>query len=219
MWKKTDAQLQQDVLNELTWDSRVKPNEVGVEVDGGIVTLTGTVSSWAKKMAAQEAAHRVAGVLDVANDLVVRVFGSTERSDTDIAVAVRNALQCDVFVPHDDIQSSVGDGFVTLTGEVDTPAERDAAGRAVQNLTGVRAIDNRITLRRYAITPEELRAAIHDALARHADRDAAHLRIDVEGGRVTLHGDVHSWADRQAIVGAVTGTRGVDSVIDRLHIA
>lgn len=218
MFQKPDPQIQQDVLNEMKWDTRVEPNEVGVEVDNGIVTLTGTVSSWAKKVAAQEAAHRVAGVLDVANDLVVKIAGSTERSDTDIAAAVRNTLQWDVFVPDKDIQSSVAGGFVTLTGVVDTATQREDAARAVRNLAGVRAVDVQITLRQHEVTPEELRAAIHDALERHADRDAGRIRIDVEGGRITLYGDVHSWRDRQAIVGAVTGTRGVDSVIDRLRI-
>ena len=102
--KKTDTQIHHDVLEELKWDSRVDETEVGVEVDNGVVTLTGTVTSWAKRMAAQEAAHRVGGVLDVANDVVVKVPGGLGRSDTEIAHAVRNALEWDVFVPDKDIQ-------------------------------------------------------------------------------------------------------------------
>ena len=84
MIKRTDAQFQQDVLQELRWDTRVKETDVGVEVDRGIVTLTGTVDSWAARLAAQDAAHRVAGVLDVANDLRVKLPTSTERTDADI---------------------------------------------------------------------------------------------------------------------------------------
>ena len=74
---KSDSDLQQDVLRELSWDSRVEETEVGVEVDRGVVTLTGTVSSWAIRVAAQEAAHRVAGVLDVANDIKVKLPGDS----------------------------------------------------------------------------------------------------------------------------------------------
>ena len=73
MVKRTDAQFQQDVLQELRWDTRVKETDVGVEVDRGIVTLTGKVDSWAARLAAQDAAHRVAGVLDVANDDQLRI--------------------------------------------------------------------------------------------------------------------------------------------------
>lgn len=69
--KRTDSEIQQAVLRELKWDTRVEETDVGVEVNAGVVTLTGTVSSWAKRMAAQEAAHRVGGVLDVANDVDV----------------------------------------------------------------------------------------------------------------------------------------------------
>ena len=83
--KKTDSQIQQAVLRELKWDTRVEETDVGVEVDAGVVTLTGTVSSWAKRFAAQEAAHRVAGVLDVANDIQVKLPSDKHRNDTEIS--------------------------------------------------------------------------------------------------------------------------------------
>ena len=85
--KKSDAQIHHDVLEELKWDSRVDETEVGLQVAGGVVTLTGTVTSWAKRVAAQEAARRVIGVLDVANDLKVKVPGGLARTDTEIAQA------------------------------------------------------------------------------------------------------------------------------------
>ncbi len=216
---KSDAQIQQDVLHELAWDTRVEPAEIGVEVKGGTVTLTGIVSSWAKKIAAEEAAHRVSGVLDVANDVIVHVAGSELPTDAEIATAVRNALRWDVFVPDERIQSTVTNGIVTLTGDVETLAQREDAERAVTNLAGVRLVFNEIAVASMQVTPELLRAAIHEALERHADRDAERLQLDIEGGRVTLHGKVHSWREREAIVGAVTGTRGVESVVDRLRLA
>jgi hypothetical protein len=48
--KRTDSEIQQAVLRELRWDTRVDETDAGVEVDAGVVTLTGTVSSWAKRM-------------------------------------------------------------------------------------------------------------------------------------------------------------------------
>lgn len=219
MAKKSDAQIQQDVLSELRWDTRVEPTEVGVEVDNGIVTLTGTVSSWAKKVAAAEAAHRVGGVLDVANDISVRLPDGAGQTDSELAAAVRHALEWDVFVPDKQIRSTVTNGLVTMTGEVETLSQRDDAARAVRNLAGVRAVSNLIEIRQRQTSPDELRAAIRDALERHADREAARVQIDVEGGRVTLQGNVQSWREREAIVGAVCGTRGVDDVVDRLRLA
>src|SRR5262245_26051214 len=107
MIKKSDSQIQQEVLQELKWDTRVEETEVGVEVDQGVVTLTGTVSSYAKRLAAQEAAHRVIGVLDVANDIQVKVPGGLTRTDTEIAQAVRRALEWDIWVPDGRIQSTI----------------------------------------------------------------------------------------------------------------
>jgi osmotically-inducible protein OsmY len=216
---KTDARIQNNVLDELTWDTRVDPTDVGVEVDNAVVTLTGTVASWAKRVAAEEAAHRVAGVLDVANNIKVKPPGSAERTDGEIAAAVRHALQWDVLVPDDQIQSTVSNGLVTLLGHVRHASERDDAARAVRNLLGVRAVDNRITVDLPQVAPATIRTAIQGALERRADRDAARIQIDVDGGDVTLRGNVHSWAERQAVLGAATGTRGVHRVIDRLHVA
>ena len=114
MMRKSDEHIHQAVLRELRWDSRVGETEVGVEVDQGVVTLTGTVASYATKLAAQAAAHRVTGVLDVANDIRVRIPGSRGRTDTEIAQAVRHALAADVLVPDTSITSTVTDGWVTL---------------------------------------------------------------------------------------------------------
>lgn len=215
---KTDAEIQQDVLNELRWDSRVSPTEVGVEVDNRVVTLTGAVSSWAKRLAAAEAAHHVLGVLDVANDLVVRP-NDAQPSDTEIATAIRQALVWDVFVPEAKIQSTVTNGIVTLRGIVDYASQRYDAERAIQNLAGVCAIHNRITIQHADVSKPALRTAIHDALERRAERDAERIKLEIEAGNVTLTGTVHSWTERQAVIGAARGTRGVDTVIDNLHIA
>ena len=97
--KKTDSEIQQDVARELSWDTRVSPTEVGVQVSKGVVTLSGTVDSWAKVRAAEKAAHRVVGVLDVANDLSVKLPGTASKTDTEIAQAVRHALEWDALVP------------------------------------------------------------------------------------------------------------------------
>jgi len=216
---KTDPEIQQDVLAELRWDTRVAPNEVGVEVDNGIVTLTGTVSSYAKKLAAEQAAHHVLGVLDVANDLVVKLANGAERNDTEIAAAVRQALEWDVFVPDDKIQTTVTNGLVRLQGMVENASQRHDAARAIQNLAGVCAIDNLIKVRRSGVSRPALETAIYVALERRAEHDAKNIALEIEAGHVTLSGTVHSWSEREAVIGAAWGTRGVESVSDKLHIS
>jgi osmotically-inducible protein OsmY len=218
--KKTDSQIQRDVLDELHWDTRVKETDVGVEVDAGVVTLTGTVDSWAARWAAQEAAHRVAGVLDVANDVRVKPPGSGERTDAEIAQVVRAALEWDVLVPHERIRSTVTDGVVTLAGTVDYWAQHEDAARCVRNLVGVRAVENCIKVEPPSppLEPRAVHRAIEAALERRAKRKAEHVRLAVTADKVTLTGELPTWSDVEAVVGAVKGTPGVRAVDSQLHV-
>src|SRR2546426_9534005 len=115
---RTDEQIQQDVLEELKWDTRVQPNEIGVAVKDGVVTLTGWVDSYTKKWAAEEAAHRVRGVKAVANEIEVKLPSASERTDADIAAAAVRALEWDAFVSVDRLDVTVSKGWITLKGEV-----------------------------------------------------------------------------------------------------
>jgi osmotically-inducible protein OsmY len=218
--KKTDAELQKWVIQDLAWDSRIDETAIGVSVHHGVVTLNGVVGSWAEKHAAEDAAHRVAGVLDVANDIEIKPSWIARRSDADIAEAVRHALEWDVFVPDRRIQSTVCDaGHVTLTGAVATLQQRDDAERAVAHLDGVRLVTNRIEIEAPRVAIGELRSSIRAALERHVAREADRIAIEVDDHTVVLSGSVASWRERQAVLGAAKGTPGVQRIEDRLHIA
>lgn len=217
---KCDIEIQEDVLKELRWDPRVDQTEVGVQVERGIVTLTGTIANYAKKLAAKQAAHRVSGVLDVVNNLIVAPPMPYARSDQDIAYAIRQALEWDVLVPHERIHSTVSDGWVTLEGEVGRWPQRDDAEHAIQNLPGVRGVRNQIIVRPVTkVAADELRTAIEAALDRQAHREARRIGISVQDGVVTLTGNVRSWAEKQAIHKLVHFAPGVRRLEDRLAIS
>jgi osmotically-inducible protein OsmY len=159
-------------------------------------------------------------VLDVANDVVVKIPGALVRSDTDIAQAVRHALEWDALVPQERIQSTVSNGWVTLEGTVDSWAQREDAERAVQNLVGVRGVTDRMTVRfPRPPEPERVRMAIEDALERRAERQAKRVRVEVTpAGAVKLSGQVRTWADKRATLAAARFTPGVRTVEDHLTI-
>jgi osmotically-inducible protein OsmY len=216
--RKNDASIQHDVMRELKWDTRVDETDVGVQVDQGVVTLSGTVTSWGKRLAATEAAHRVFGVLDVANDLVVKTSATPGPTDAELARAARNALIWDVFVPDTRVRSTVSDGVVRLEGDVDTWRQREDAERAVRNLEGVRAVVDLIEVEPPRVDPARVRKSIEEALARQAEREARRVFVDMHDGEVKVFGTVHSWAEKEAVVGAAKGTPGVRRVDDRLRI-
>lgn len=207
-----------EVLRELKWDTRVEKNEVGVAVEDGVVTLTGAVNSYAKKLAAQEAAHRVFGVLDVANDMQVRIPGSMSRSDTEIAQALRSALEWDVWVPEHRIKSTVSNGWVTLEGDVELMRERNDAERAIRRLAGVRGVTNKIEGRPTRVAADDLREAIEEALERRAEREARRIKVELHDSVVTLSGGVRSWAEKRAILGTVSHAPGVRIVDEHLFV-
>jgi osmotically-inducible protein OsmY len=218
--RKNDHDIKADIARELAWDARVAPTEIGVQVKNGIVTLAGTVDSWAKVRAAVEAAHRAPGVLDVANDLVVNPAGSAHRSDADIAQAVRHALEWDVTVPDRQIRSTVTGGIVTLEGIVAGWSQRADAERAVERLTGVRRVANEIKIEpEVRATLSDVRGAVEKALERHAAREASRIDLTLgSGGTVDAVGTVHSLREKQAVLGAIHGTRGVREVSDHLSV-
>ena len=216
--KRSDRELKQRVLRELKWDSRIDWASINVEVNDAVATLTGAVPSYAQKIAAQDAAHRVVGVLDVANDIEVIPLDCFLRTDSEIAGAVRNALEWDALVPNELIQSTVTDGWVTLEGEVDYWRERNDAERAIRQLAGVVGVINKIMIRKQEVNAKQLREEIEFALERRADREADRLRIEVNDGAVDLWGRVHSWQEKRAVLGSLSHAPGVTQVRDHVRI-
>lgn len=215
---KSDSQLQQDVLRELKWDPRVRETEVGVSVKQGTVTLSGIVDHYAKKIAAASAAHRVLGVRDVANDLVVKIPGVGSRTDPEIAESVRMALKWDEFVPEEQIQTTVSSGVVTLDGTVATWAQREDAVRVVERISGVLGVVNNLVVKAAATDPDRVREAIEQALERRAERESKKIDVAVRDGTVVLTGSTRSWGERRAVERAAGFAPGVKRVDSRLVI-
>ncbi|SCL16936.1 Osmotically-inducible protein OsmY, contains BON domain [Micromonospora nigra] len=217
---RTDRQIQSAVLDELTWEPRVRAHDVGVTVAEGVVTLTGRVDSYAKKWAAERAAHRVARVRAVANDLTVNLGTGAERADPDIAAAARHALEWDAFVPVDGLDVTVSHGWVTVHGEVEWEYQRRAAERAVGRLTGVRGVSNGITVRPQ-VRPDGhlLVERIVDALARNAATEAERITVRVHGDTVLLSGLVHAIAERAEVERVVWSAPGIREVHNHIAVA
>jgi osmotically-inducible protein OsmY len=193
---KTDAEILKDVQDELKWDPYLSSSEIGASVKNGIVTLTGFVDSYWKKLSAENAVKQISGVTAVVQKIEVRLSEGGKKKDIDIAEAIQSAFRWSVLVPKDKIKVKVENGWVTLEGSVEWEFEKNAAQRAVEKLEGVTGVINNIRLSP-KVTPREIREKIKSAFLRSATVDSDRITVEVDGGTVTLRGKVRSWAERK----------------------
>lgn len=215
---KSDADLKKDVVDELAWDPAVNASAVGVAVRDGVVTLSGHLDTYAEKAAVERVLKRVAGVKAIALELDVRLAPGHVRSDTDIARAAEQALGWNSMVPANKVRVIVDRGWVTLQGQLEWDYQRQSAEKAVRALVGVVGLSNEIAIAPRA-APADVTRRIREALTRQAQREVKHLDVRVNGGTVTLQGQVHSWHERNAAQGAAWSAPGVVQVINELTIA
>ncbi len=206
--QKSDTQLQLDVLAELKWEPSINAAQIGVEVRDGIVTLAGHVNTYAEKWDAGRATQRVPGVKALAVEMDVKLEGSNNRTDADIARSAENVLQWTTYLLKDAVKIKVEKGWVTLTGEVEWQYQRQAAAAAIRYLMGVSGVSDQITIKTKVSAPV-IKTDIEAALKRRALQDAHEISVSVHGTDVTLTGKVHSWSERELARNTAWGTPGV----------
>lgn len=214
--RKPDADLKNDVIDELRWLPSVNSTRIGVAVDDGAVMLSGEVDSYPELRLAGYAVQRVHGVTALAQELTVRDDGHGP-NDSDIAREAGEALQRAVDVPVE-VRMSVHDHVVTLSGAVAWQHERAAAERTVRYVAGVRDIDNAITVQAGAMAVD-VKAAIGAAIMRNAQLEGKHISVTAgPDGLVTLDGTVRSWAERRQAEHASWSASRVTHVTNNLRV-
>lgn len=217
---KTNEELRQDVMDEIQWDPELRTiaPEIGVAAKDSVITLSGKVDTYRKRMAAEKAAQRVAGVKVVASDVQVAIEATNNKTDTEIAEAVRDALRWNSAVNEDQIEVKVDQGWIYLDGSVEWEYERSSAQRSVENLVGVKGVTNMISINAKVIDTKDLKREIAAAFHRSATIDSSSITLACEGTKVILHGKVRSWAEKKEAEKTAWGYPGVTQVDNRIDI-
>lgn len=194
-----DKELRQLVIDELEFDPSIDAAEIGVAAENGVITLSGHVSDYTQKVAAERATWRVKGVKGIAQKIEVRLPGDKKRNDDEIVQRAVNILAWNTLVPRNCVRVKVSDGWVTLTDSVKGNYQREAAESEVWKLGGVKGVSNGIQLQS-TVHAGDVKRRIQDALKRHAEVEADEVRVDVrDGGMVRLDGRVENWGELQAV--------------------
>ena len=191
-----DRQLQQAVLDELSWDPTVTAAHIGVAAAAGVVTLTGHVASFAEKNAAEMAARRIKGVRAFAEEIEVQLPFERTRDDADIAAAAIERLAWDATLPRDAVGVRVEAGWVTLTGTVERYGEKLAAMEIVRRLAGVVGVSNQIAVKTHVSTTN-ISADIMNVLHCIWFSDPKTITVSADGGTIRLTGIVHFPHERE----------------------
>jgi osmotically-inducible protein OsmY len=214
---KTDSQLQQDVMDELQWEPRVDHANIGVAAKDGVITLSGFVSSYTSKIAAEKATRRVKGVRGLAEEIEVRFANDPKTSDPEIAKRIADMFDWSVTIPKHKVQVKVEHGWVTLSGTVDYHFHRQSAKDLASRINGVKGVTNLVEVKT-APSPADVKDRIIAAFKRNADLDASTITVVADGGTVRLGGKVHAWYERQIAERAAWAAPGVNRIEDNIAV-
>jgi osmotically-inducible protein OsmY len=213
----SNADLERNVIDELSWDPKVDSIAIAVSANDGVVTLRGTVGSFVQKLEAKQDAKRIYGVKSVNNELQVRILDDQRRDDAELRGAVLQALSLNDVVPST-IDAKVDDGLVRLTGQANWKFQCDEADHVAGSVRGVVHVIDEIQLVAPGPSVHDLEHSIKKAMERNAKLDAEDVSVESSNGTVTLRGTVSSWADHDQAVEAAWAAPGVTRVKDHLLV-
>jgi osmotically-inducible protein OsmY len=212
---KKDIEIQANVIEELKSLPSINASEIGVAVKNGIVNLSGTVDSYPKKIAIERAVIKIKNVKGIAEDMIVRLNGSSNKTDAEIAQAVLYALEWHSGLEPEKIKIFVEKGVVSIEGNVEWDYKRKLASKAITNIIGVTGIINNMKISGRPLA-SEIKEKIHASFARNANVDADRIKVEVLGKKVILSGNVSNWAERKEAEQSVWVLPGVSEIDNRL---
>lgn len=214
---KNNSELQTDVQNAIKWEPLLNAAEIGVTAKDGVISLTGIVDSYVKKMEAENAAKKVIGVKALVENIEVKFPNSWSKTDAEIANEVLKALASNYSFPNDKVTVKVEDGWVTLEGELPWNYQKEEAKGCINYLMGVKGVTNNIVVKSETHDTIEQKD-IENALARSWSINDNDIQVKVSGTKVTLTGTVNSWYQKEEAGRIAWKTKGIWTVENDLAV-
>jgi osmotically-inducible protein OsmY len=215
---KSNQDLQKEIQDALKWEPLLHAAEIGVIVKDGIVTLTGTVDSYAKKVEAENATKNVAGVKAIVEKIEIKHHSiSAKIEDAEIAQNITQALKWNLEVPKEKVKVKVENGWITLEGELQWKYQSDCVITSIKNLLGVTGISNNIKIKPSTEDTIELQNIV-EALRRNWSIDDRNIEVSLNNHNVVMTGKVNSWYEKNEAERIAWNAPGVWNVINELEV-
>jgi len=205
---KNNQELQIEVQNAIKWEPLLNAAEINVTAKDGVVSLTGVVDSYAKKIEAENAAKKVSGVKAIVEKIEVNFPNFNSKGNVEIANDILTSLKSNWFIPSDKITVKVEDGWVTLEGELSWNFQREAAINVVNYLAGVKGVFDNIKIKSEIQNAIEQKD-VENAIARSSSIDENDIQVNVSGTTVTLSGTVEFWYQKEEAERLAWNTPGI----------
>ncbi|MDR6969287.1 osmotically-inducible protein OsmY [Flavobacterium arsenatis] len=214
---KSNEELQKNVVDAINWEPLLQAAEIGVMADDGVVTLSGSVNTYAKKAEAEQATKNVAGVKTVV-DAIEIVFNTKDiKTDAEITDAIENAFKWHWDIPTEKVMVSVENSWVFLSGDLEWNYQKEFAESAVINLIGIKGITNTINI--ITSTKDKIeKEDIEIAIERNGTINNKNICISVLKNVVTLTGNVDSWYQKSEAGRIAWNAPGVHQVNNDLYV-
>jgi len=214
---KENEDLQKNIIAALQWEPLLKSAEISVTVSDGVVTLSGEVDSYAKKLEAAHAAKHVTGVKGIVENIQVVFPDAPGTDDKLIAEHALMAMKWSWAVPSDKVQVKVENGWLTLSGELKWNYQKEAAKELVKYIDGVKGVTNQIVIKSDTQDMAE-QMDIERALGRHSLVSGQRITVHVTGNKVILNGRVQNHHQKAEAERIAWRARGVNAVENELVI-
>ena len=217
-----DSQIQNSLSQKLAAKRPLRG--VKADVKDGVVTLTGTVDLYQRKLDAARAARKLAKVQGVRNFITVEGASIPDAQLEEKLATKLRYVRVGYDNTFDFFALGVKDGVVTVEGQDRTGVGRDEALADIANMPGVKDVIDNVSLEPVSTFDDGLRLralrAIYgdSVLSKYAIDPARPIRIIVENGHVTLYGTVDSAMDKQVAGIRANQIPGAFSVDNKLQV-
>jgi len=215
---RTDAEIQKDVRDEIRWEPRLIGSEINVDVTNGQVLLAGSLDSYPKKFAAEKAASKIFGVTGITNNIKIKIPEDQKRPDDEIKKAVIDAIKWNSTIDEKKIMATVKDGWVTLEGNVEWEFQKSRVTNLAEDTTGVTGVTNHISVISAFADSQDVKTKIDAALKRNFYLQRNNIKVEVNGSKATLSGNVRTLAEKSAAEAAAWSAAGINKVENKLRV-